>query len=262
MGKARRDKLFILLCAVTALFLQTKLAWAIVNMDDLYFRQHEQGLSGAVNLNASQRSGNTESSNIALNSQLQWNQEHHINLLVFGLDYGESNDQRNLKKSFIHLRHVRHFSDNLDYEFFGQLEENEFTRLSYRWLLGTGIKLPFAAGDRHIAYFGFGGFHEVEKITPLADSSEDEISRTGRWNMYLLSRYKANSRVKFSNTLYFQPRMADTADQRVLLISLLSVKATDTISMQFSIEVSRDSQPPIGVKSTDSAIHTGFEFAF
>ena len=262
MGKLMRHKLFIFLGVVTAFLLHTRLANAIVNMDDLHFRQHEYGLSGAVNFKASERSGNTESRNVALGSQLQWNQEDYINLFVLGFDYGESDGEKNLKKSFIHLRHVRRFSENLDYEFFGQIEENEFTRLSYRWLLGTGIRLPFAESDRHIAYFGFGGFHEVEKITPLTDADEEEIHRTGRWNTYLLSRYKLNSRVKFSNTAYYQPRMADTADWRGLLVSLLSVKATDSIAIQFSIEVSRDSQPPLGVKKTDKAIQTGFEYAF
>ena len=262
MGGVRRHKLFIILCAVTTFLLQARLANAIVNMDDLHFRQHEKGLSGSVNFKASERSGNTESKNVALGSQLQWNQEDYINLLVLGLDYGESDGEKNLKKSFIHLRHVRRFSENLDYEFFGQIAENEFTRLTYRWLLGAGVRHPFAESDRHIAYFGFGGFHEVEKIAPLTDTGEEEINRTGRWNTYLLSRYKVNSRVKFSNTAYYQPRMADTADWRGLLVSLLSVKATDSIAMQFSIEVSRDSQPPIGVKKTDTAIQTGFEYAF
>ena len=261
-GRRLGHKIYIGLCALGAGLLQPGLAGAIVNMDDLHFRQHEQGVSGAVSFAASERSGNTESANVSLSSQLQWNQEDYINLLVLGFDYGEADNEKNLQKSFIHLRHIRHFSESLDYEFFGQVEENEFTRLTYRWLLGAGIRYPFAESDRHIAYFGFGGFHEAEKITPLNAGDEEEIHRTGRWNTYLLSRYKINSRVKFSNTVYFQPRMADTNDRRALLVSLLSVKATDSIAMKFSVEVSRDSQPPIGVKKTDTAIQTGFEYAF
>jgi len=263
MGKENQYmKLVMLAWVMLALLVQGKMAYAIVNMDDLHFRQHQQGLSGAVNIKASQLSGNTESSNIALSSQLQWNQENYINLFVLGHEYGKSNNQRNLNKSFIHLRHVRYFSDALDYEFFGQLEENEFTRLTYRGLLGAGVRLPFAAGDSHIAYFGLGGFHEVEKIASRADSNEDGIHRTERWNLYLLSRYKSGNGVKFSNTIYYQPSMDDTSDRRALFVSLLSVKATDSIAMQFSIELSNDSKPPIGVENTDSTIRTGFEYVF
>lgn len=107
-------------------------AHAIVNMDDLHFKKHQQGMSGNVNFQASSSSGNTESSNVSFNNQLQWNSQAHINLLVLGYEYGETNNTRNLNKSFIHGRHVRQYSERLDYEFYAQVEENEFTRLTYR----------------------------------------------------------------------------------------------------------------------------------
>jgi len=235
---------------------------AIVNMDDLHFKQHRQGLSGSVNFQASSSSGNTDSSNVSFANQLQWNSQKHINLLVLGYEYGETNDERTLNKSFVHGRHVRNISDNLDYEFFAQLEENEFTRLTYRGLFGTGLRVPFADSDNHIAYLGLGGFREVEKIEPLQGTAQAEISRTGRWNIYLMSRYKLDDRISFSNTVYWQPRMADSADRRALFVSILSLKTTRQFSFQFSYESVYDSQPPIGVEKKDAKIKTGIVYSF
>lgn len=237
-------------------------AWSIVNMDNLHFKQHQEGVSGSVSFQASSSSGNTKTSNVSFNNQLQWNSDKHINLLVLGYEYGETNDTRNLNKSFIHGRHVWHYADSIDYEFYAQAEENEFTRLTYRGLLGTGLRLPFADIDNHTAYLGLGAFREVEKIAPLDGSPQEDIKRTGRWNIYLMSRYRLSDRIKFSNTLYWQPRMADSGDRRALFVSLLDLRTTRQFSVQFSFEYAYDSQPPEGVEKKDAQLKTGIAYSF
>lgn len=235
---------------------------AIVNMDNLHFKQHQLGLSGSVNFQASSSSGNTKTRNASFNSQLQWNSARHINLLVLGYEYGQTNEIRNLHKSFIHGRHVWHYSESFDYEFYAQVEENEFTRLTYRGLVGTGLRFPFADTDNHTAYFGLGGFREVEKIAPEDGSSGEEIQRTGRWNIYLMSRYRLADHVKFSNTLYWQPRMGDAADRRALFVSILDIKTGRQFSVQFSFESAYDSEPPAGVEKQDTQVKTGIAYSF
>lgn len=237
-------------------------AAAIVNMDDLHFKQHEEGLSGSINLQASSSSGNTKSSNMSFSNQLQWNQKDYINLLVLGYEYGETNDTRSQNKSFIHGRHVRHYSENLDYEFYSQAEKNEFTRLTYRALLGAGLRIPFADSDNHNAYLGIGGFREEEKIAPDNGNEQEETTRRGRWNFYIMSRYKLADRIKFSNTLYWQPRVTEAADRRALFISTLAIKTTRQFSVQFSFESAYDSQPPSGVEKKDTTFKTGIVYSF
>ncbi len=244
------------------LFLYSCQTYAIVNMDTVHFKQHQDGMSGSVNLQASSSSGNTNSSNVSFNSQLQWNSGNHINLLVLGYEYGETDDTRNLNKSFIHGRHVWHYAESVDFEFYAQAEENEFTRLTYRGLLGTGLRIPFADSENHTAYLGLGGFREVEKIAPRDGSNEEQINRTGRWNIYLMSRLTLADRVKFSNTLYWQPRMADSDDRRALFVSILDIKTTRQFSVQFTFESAYDSQPPDGVEKQDTSLKTGIAYSF
>lgn len=237
-------------------------AYAIVNMDDLHFREHRDGLSGSVNLQASSSSGNTQSTDVSFTGQLQWNRPQHINLLVIGYEYGKADDTRNQNKSFIHGRHVRQLSQRLDYEIFAQAEDNEFTRLTYRGLLGAGLRFPFANTANHVAYLGLGAFREVEKIAARDSMASDTINHTGRWNIYLMSRYKLAERIKFSNTFYWQPRMADSDDRRALFVSLLDIETGLRLSVQFSLETAYDSQPPDGVKKKDTKFKTGLAYRF
>lgn len=235
---------------------------AIVNMDSVHFKQHEKGLSGNFQFQTSSSSGNTKSSNVSLSNQLQWNSDENINLLLLGYEYGKVNDEKNKNKSFIHGRHVWHYSENVDYEFFIQAEENEFTRLTYRGLLGAGIRLPFADTGNHTAYLGLGGFREIEKIAPQSGLDEEDIHHNNRWNIYLMSRYKLDEQLKFSNTFYWQPRTDDSRDRRALFVSILELKATRRFSIQFSVESSYDSQPPAGVEKKDSQVKSGIVFRF
>jgi len=239
----------------------TNMALAIVNMDDLHFKGQKESFSGSVSLAASSVSGNSDQSNINLSGQIQWNGDEYINLFVLGHEYGKSSGQRNVNNSFVHARHVRRYSESLDYEFYSQLEENEFTRLNYRGLYGTGLRIPFWDTDSHIAFLGLGGFREVEKISDQDGESGGEIRRTGRWNFYLMSRYKGE-RVIFSNTLYWQPRIAYFPDRRALFVSVLKIRANKKLSMMLKLEVAHDSQPPTGVEATDKRIKTGFEYEF
>lgn len=234
---------------------------AIVNVDNLHFQGKKKPVSGSVSLAGASFSGNSEKSNIDFNGQVQWNRENYISLLVLGYEYGKSNGKRNENKTYMHLRHVRHHSESFDYEIYTQVEENEFTRLTYRGLLGGGLRFLLTNSQRHVTFFGAGGFREVERIANHIGYSDEQIQQTGRWNFYLMSRFK-NENLRFTNTLYWQPRMAHFPDRRALFVSILRIKATDSISMRLSIEASHDSLPPPGVEQTDRRIRTGLEYEF
>ncbi|MDH5181542.1 MAG: DUF481 domain-containing protein [Gammaproteobacteria bacterium] len=236
-------------------------ATAIVNVDNLHFQDAKEPLTGSVSLSGASISGNTEQSNVSLDAQVQWNQPEHINLLVLGYDYGKINQQRNVNNAFMHLRHVRHHTDFLDSEFYMQAEENEFTRLNYRGLYGGGVRLTLGDTPLHVTFLGMGGFREIERIEQRTGYADVEVQKTGRWNIYLMSRVKTD-RLRFTNTIYWQPAMGETADWRGLFVSMLKVKATDSLSMRLSLEIAHDNLPPAGVEETDNRVRSGIEYAF
>jgi hypothetical protein len=59
---------------------------------------------------------------------------------VFNHDSGKSSGIRDTNKSILHARHVRKITERRAWEAFGQAEQNEFTRLSFRGLLGGTLR--------------------------------------------------------------------------------------------------------------------------
>lgn len=237
-------------------------ALAIVNMDGLHFDKQEDTFSADLDLTVSGASGNSKSLDASLNAQFNWITDQSINLAILGYQYGETNDVGSVNKSFIHYRYIFQLNNSMDLELFTQLETNEFTRLSYRGLLGTGVRFSVANSEHHNAFLGLGGFYskeETEFTIGLTDHGVEEFTRA---NFYFLSKYKVNSTVDFSNALYYQPRIKRVSDYRALFESKLDFKINEDLSFRLSLDIEYDSEPPQSILSTDVSYMTGLVFSF
>lgn len=253
--------IYSLTCSL--LFLITMPAQAIVNMDGLHFDKLKQDTFTAdMDLTARGSTGNSESSRVSFNSQVSWISEKSINLAILGHEYGKSNNVRNINKSFVHYRYIYRLDETMDLEIFTQLETNEFTRLSYRGLLGTGLRFIISDTDNHRAFLGAGGFYSKEKTeftVGLTDHGTEEFSRG---NFYFLSKYKLNSSVSFSNAIYYQPRLSEFSDYRALLESKLDFSITEKLKLRLSLDISHDSRPSQTIETTDTSYMTGLSYHF
>lgn len=235
---------------------------AIVNLDALHFDQPEQGMSGDLELLMSGTSGNSDTSNASIDGQLNWVQERYINLLLFGYQYGKSNNVTSINKSFIHYRHIHRINETLDWEAFTQISQNEFTRLSYRGLLGGGVRFAIAKSDRHKGFLGVGGFYSKEKTEYRVGLTDDGVVTVTRGNFYFLSRYQVQPTIKWSNVIYYQPRLSEPADFRALLQSKLDFKINSSLNFRVSLDVAHDSQPSQTIEKTDITYSTGLKWHF
>ncbi len=237
-------------------------AVAIVNMDGLHFDKKEDSFTADLDLAVKGSSGNSQSLAAALNTQLSWISDKSINLAILGYKYGKSNAVLSANKAFIHYRYIYQLNNSMDLELFSQLETNEFTRLSYRGLLGIGLRFSVANSESHHAFLGAGGFYSKEKTeftTGLTDHGIEEITRA---NLYFLSKYKVNSTLSFSNAIYYQPRFSRFSDFRALLESKFDFKINKDLSFRLSLDIEHDSQPSQTIKSTDISYMSGLIFSF
>ena len=242
--------------------LYSSLTVAIVNMDGLHFDNNQDAFTAALDLSVSGSSGNSDTKKAALNAQLNWISEKSINLAIVGYQRGESNTVRNVNKAFVHYRYIHQINKTFAWELFGQLETNEFTRLSYRSLLGTGGRYLLAKSEQHRAFFGFGGFHVKEETEFTAGLTDDGVEEYARANFYLLSKYKVKPTISFSNAIYYQPRLNDFSDYRALLESKFDFKINEDLSFRLSLDIEHDSEPSQSIKETDISYMTGFIYNF
>lgn len=235
---------------------------AIVNMDGLHFNNNEDKFSADIDLTLSGASGNSTASKAALNTQLNWINENSINLAILGYQYGKNNNVRSVNKSFVHYRYIHKLNDSLDLEIFTQLETNEFTRLSYRGLFGSGVRFSIANTNEHRGFLGVGAFYSKEEIEFTQGLTDDGAEEFARANFYFLSKYKITPEFSFSNVVYYQPRVNRVSDYRALFESKLDIQINKGTSFRLSIDIEHDSEPSQTIKSTDVSYMTGFVLKF
>lgn len=247
---------------MSVLLLFPVMTMAIVNMDGLHFDNKKDTFTADLDLTVSGSSGNSDRLKTALNAQFNWLAEKSINLAILGYEYGVSNNVSSVNKAFIHYRYIYQLNNTMDLELFAQLEKNEFTRLSYRGLLGSGLRFSLANTEQHHAFFGAGAFYSKEKIEFISGFSDDGVEEFARANFYFLSKYKVAPTISFSNAMYYQPRLSRFSDYRALLETKLDFKINKNLSFRLSLDIEHDSEPSQTIKSTDVSYMSGLKFNF
>jgi putative salt-induced outer membrane protein YdiY len=233
-------------------------ALAIVNAEDLDLNIEEDGFVGKVGISVSGSSGNTEKINGEGSLRLLWKYGDYTNMLVGSHAYAKSSGSRNTNKSFAHLRH-RYAVDRIwAVEAFAQAQQNEFAQLKLRTLYGGGLRYSRNISN-HAIHLGLGSFYEQEKLRAAANSPDTQL---WRGNIYFAWRFNVNDRIRFQNTVYYQPAWKDTADFRMIDDAAISIALTKQLDLKLSLEVSHDSLPPVGIKPTDISYKTGLELRF
>lgn len=231
-------------------------AYAIVNIEDIRAKTPPEGVSGRFDLSSSSLSGNSSGLHVSTGGRVNWKRGDVLDFLVGSYDFGESNGVRDMNKSFLHARHVVTLNPHWAWEGFGQLEQNEFRRLNYRALLGGGMRRTLMKKDDKAAWFGVGAFYSEEELSGIG--TED------RWraNLYLVWKHAIGPNTHFATTTYCQPALNDVADFRLSEEAGLIVSISKTLDIAMTLNVYHDSQPPAGVKPTDTSFSTGIKYRF
>jgi hypothetical protein len=208
-------------------------AAAIVNMDSLHFNQSSNGNSGEFSIGFSGATGNTDKSQINIDSQFKMTSQQYSNIILANYQRGESKDVVDTNKRFVHLRHIHTTSNpKLAWELFLQSETNVFTRLSLRTLLGSGIRYIFNKDSSTRNFIGAGGFYARETLEKTTNLIDDGTTNSVRANIYLLSRVSLSDTATLYNTLYYQPDIESFNDFRAFNISALKVKIVKKLSLK------------------------------
>lgn len=250
--------------ALVVLLLLTSPAAAIVNTEDTRVKEPEAGFSGQFSLAVAGQSGNTEKSSTSLGGRLQWHYRPLTDFIVINHDSGKTGGVRDTNRSFVHARHIHELTPKLAWETFGQAEENEFTRLSFRGLLGGGVRREAFRSDdgKLVSTAGLGGFISREELDPLAGTTDAGVDTLVRGNFYFVVKYQLNETVRLASTTYYQPATSDFRDYRALEQATLHVNLTRRLDLKISLDVAHDNRPPQLIEKTDTTYRTGIEFQF
>lgn len=237
-------------------------AQAIVNVEELRSASDGPLFKGQVDLSASGTTGNSDQVSVHTGMRLHWQRTRHDNLLIIDRSYGKSNGIRNINKAFLHFRHGQHVSGRRTLEGFVQMESNEFSRMAFRGLAGTGVRLRLGNSDKNRNFLGLGVFHEWEQIEKDPTLNEKTDSTFWRFNQYLVLNYAFNERIRLVNTLYYQPKFSDIDDYRLLEEASVIIHLTDRLDLKQTLEIVHDSRPALTVEQTDTSYTTSLRYKF
>jgi len=236
---------------------------AIVSMEDLHLDKPREGLSGSAEFSFNGSTGTTDKRDIAIGGRLEWRHARHADFLIARHAKGEALGVENTDRSFLHGRHIWQQHAGLAWEGFLQGERDRFRRLSFRGLVGGGARITLLdRTGQQAAYLGVGAMSERERYTTLAGSTGEETASTTRANLYLVYKIRFRPGVDLVNTLYYQPSLSDRSDYRLLDSLALQVDLTNTLALQLSIDLSRQSYPPVGVEKSEVVYQTGLKWKF
>ncbi|MDZ4261443.1 MAG: DUF481 domain-containing protein [Pseudomonadota bacterium] len=236
---------------------------AIVNVENIRVGLTEPGLSGNLDLSFNGNRGNTNKDEYGIKGRIQNNSDKVTNFVVASYDYGEVSNVANTNKSFIHGRHVVQFQPERAWEAFLQGEKNEFARLSFRGLIGGGLRFTLAeVPDKLGLYLGAGAYWSRETLDQRIGLTDHGSENFARANLYVVYKHKLNSQLSLISTTYYQPRLSGASDFRALEQAGLAVKMTDKLSLKLSLDIAHDSRPPQSIKQTDTSYNTSLSYRF
>lgn len=239
-----------------------RVALGQVNIESLRKDLKDAPATANVSASFTGRSGNTESVETGASAFGAARVDPHTFLASAQADYGKFNGATTVSKTFIHFRYNYRFLPWLIGEAFAQQQQDKFQRLLLRELVGTGPRFLLLDEPELRVAHGIAYMFEYERISVPPGASDDPIEIAHRLSTYLSVLWQPDSRVRTVATAYFQPRIDDPSDFRVLLEATVETQITKRVSIKVVGTLRSDSEPPTSVKPLDLEIKNAFALKF
>ena len=224
----------------------------------------------AVNLKASieTKTGNTESRALKGDLTARFRSfKHHLLFLNTGV-YNSTGGVTNDKVWIEHLRYRYDLTEKIGNELYVQHEYNAFRRLKARALTGFGMRFMLCLKKNMTLSFSPSYMVEYEKVDSDKDEAGDILPDAGkketnhRLSNNLVLNLLVNNNFQIAYTMYFQPRISDFKDFRILSEFSIVVPLTEKFDIEISTSIAYDKHPPFQVKNLDTNFNSGLGLNF
>ena len=159
-----------------------------------------------------------------------------------------------LNRGYEHLRYRFAITDSLAWETFVQHQFDEFRHVNFRGLAGTGLALGFSLSDSvNVAIAAAYMFErEIEEATETLRAVENNH----RLSSYIQLHRRLMDAVTLGLTSFYQPRVDNFADIRLLGETSLTVSGNKWLAMRLAYSVGYDTPPFAGIEKIDTTKKT------
>ncbi len=197
---------------------------------------------------------------IKANVQLEYVNRRHFALCLNGFNLIHNEGAANtLNDGFTHVRYNYDLSKRWVYEAFVQGQYNERTRVLFRGLIGTGVRLKLKHGKKQRYYIGLSYFLESNQFK---DSTVRQLDN--RLSGYLSYNINFGEKSRFVHTTYAQPRLGNWQNIRVSSEASLLFVISKHLTFRTTLNTAYDSDPrlPDSVPNWIYTLTNGLRFEF
>lgn len=216
-----------------------------------------KGKSGEIDLDLTARSGNVDLFELGAGISLSFSQGRSALIMVASGDIGWEGGERFSNEALGHLRYVRSMLERVQMESFLQSNYDQSRNLNFRALGGLGLRFRLMQQDESRAWLGASFLLEHERNEVLPGYLHAEETSDPRGSAYLSFGVRINKTTDATGTFYYQPRLDDPDDFRVLIDYRLTVSVTEAVSLNTSVSLQHDSDPVDSVSESDFKLTTG-----
>ena len=239
-----QSRLSTLCISVIAASLFSSASIAITNIESERLNNTEEGTKGSVSLSLDGRMGSSDKVALGTSVKLIRSFTRDELITLISRDYAEVDNVVNTDESLVHIRYLTKHTKNWGHEVFTQYQEDRFSSLAQRSLLGAGVRytLNQTPEQKEANHFGVGFFYEEEKYVSSITVPDEN---TFRFNLYWAYRNKLADNVRYTSTLYFQPQLKDLSDEKGLWQNALTISVTSTINLSLTWDIEHDTDTPV-----------------
>jgi hypothetical protein len=249
------------------------LAQAQVNIEKLRTEPTDNGISGSFSLALTFSQGNIDFADFALGSFVAHKRGKYTTFLVtngrfaakrtqgdylLSPDVGLWDDEAHFSyNAMSHLRTNYDLGHDLALELYGQYEFNEFLLLDRRVLAGSGIRYKVCEGKHGGFWFGTSAMLEMEQLNPDAIAASEPVDQQHwRWSSYGTAKTILSQTSTWITTIYYQPRLDEFSDYRVVGETGLSFAINERFSFSVDARLRHDSAPPVTAEGEVAVLPT------
>jgi hypothetical protein len=227
----------------------------------------KDGFNSDLELAIETDKGNTESLEYEINGFATYFFDSQYWLVDFNHQFEKNDDLRTKNRYYFHLRNViniyQKMSDSnlnkIDFEYFGQIENDEFLFLKLRSLAGLGLRIKPL--KKYKLFFGLSPMLVRESYFAKETNSKS-AELFIRLNEYIFMEYNINKDFKVYFMSYFQPMIFDWSDFQSRNTFVLEFKFMKKFKIANKISFIYDSEPLENIKKYDFSQKTVFGMDF
>ncbi len=235
-------------------------AYAVVSVAPVEIGKNP-GVSGVIEASIENTRGNTDKDEYKGGVKVQYdNNSSYVTWAEASVNYAEVEGTKNTNKAYLHLRYIHTFYEkkNVNYELFGQVQTNEFTKIKNRSLAGGGYRFYIVHESMGKLFAGVGAFHEDIQYTTDIDPNEKNL----RANLYLSYTNKLGDDSAISYVGYYQPKFGNINDYIVTNTLEFQVNVYKKFFISLKVNYDYDSKPAISVEKRDFTQTTSLVYKF